>query len=246
MESFLENLQNDPTVLIIVAALAVVIALAFTLPALLKYFKSLGLPTIKAPEEKSEKTTEAKPAASNQKKPALPTFTFNLSLKSFKIKSPKALAVGIVVIIAALVVGYFAYDFFFRPVRVVSAWQLRLEQGAKIKELQEGGLAVWPTAKIYLLDVRSRDDYAKEHLRGSGSLPANRAEDEFYPIEDVVVVVYSGQHGYDLAKGAADDIWQNGQSGRVNYKNQGKIYVVKDGFEGLKNSGLTTEEGEWD
>ena len=141
-------------------------------------------------------------------------------------------------------VGYVAYDFYFRPVRVVSAWQFNLERGGVIKKLQNEGLAAWPKAKIYLLDLRSREFYAEDHLVGSESLPADRAVTEFYPIENVTMIIYSSN--FNETREVVEGIVKKGQSGKINYENPGQIIIIKDGFEGLKGAGLKTESGEWD
>ena len=145
-----------------------------------------------------------------------------------------------------LALAYLSYDFFFRPVREVSAWQIKLEQEGKIKRLQKGGLGAWQEAKTYLLDVRNRAIFEKEHLVGSQSLPADRAITETYPIQDVPIIVYSDKSSFDEAKKVAEAIVKNGASSKGAAKNPGRIYVVKDGFEGLKNAGLVTESGVWD
>ncbi len=258
VEDLLNNLQNEPVVLVLVAVLAVAIAFLFMIPVFINYLKSFGLTKIKAddevkeveePEGEAEKPEkprkEEKVEASEVKKPSkkLPKFSFNLNLKK---KSPKTIVLTIIALVIVVGVGYFAYDFFFRPVRIVNAWQIRLERASGINQLQEKGGSAWTSAKVHLLDIRSGESYAEEHIIGSSSLPANRAKTEIYPIDGVALVIYSSEFSFDSAKEVAEAILKNGDSGRISYKNQGKIYIIKDGFEGLKKSGLKTEEGAYD
>ena len=149
------------------------------------------------------------------------------------------------VVIGLILVGtaIFAFDFFLRPVRMMDSWQLKLEKGGQLAKLQAGGLSSWPEAKIYLLDVRSSDSYDKGHLRGAQNLPSYKAA-EFYPIENVPVVIYSSEFSLEEARKVADVINENGRSGRITYENPGKIFVVKDGFEGLRKAGFRIESTE--
>lgn len=168
-----------------------------------------------------------------------------LSFKlGFKNKSPKTIVLAVITLLIVVGVVYVAYDFYFRPVRVVSAWQFRLERSGAIKKLQDEGLVAWPKAKIYLLDLRSRESYAKNHLVGSESLPADRAVTEFYPIENVTMIIYSSN--FNEARKVAEGIVKNGQSGKISYEKPGQVIIIKDGFDGLKGAGLKTESGIWD
>jgi rhodanese-related sulfurtransferase len=241
VENLFDTLQNEPVVLVIIAVLAVGVAFLFTLPVFLKYTKSFDLPVIKASEVKPKK--KEKVAAPKQKEAPKPRPSLGLT---FNIRSVKILAPLVIVIVILLGGGYLAYDFFVRPVRIVAAGQFKLEKRGALSKLQERGLSAWPEAKLYLLDVRSRSSYAQDHVVGSESLPANRAKLEFYPIEGVPVAVYSSELNLDVAREVAEAISKNGESGRITYENPGKVYVIKDGFEGLKASGLKTEAGEWD
>lgn len=253
MEDILSKLQNEPIALVIIAVLVVAIAFLFLIPVLRNYLKSFGLPTIKAgdedkeadePEEGEEEFKKVEKSVTSEVKKAskkFPKLNFKLD---FKKKSPKTIVLIVIVLLVVFGVGYVAYDFYSRPVRVVSAWQFKLERGGAIKKLQNEGLVAWPKAKIYLLDLRSRESYAKDHLVGSESLPADRAVTEFYPIENVTMIIYSSN--FNEARKVAEGIVKNGQSGKINYENPGQVIIIKDGFEGLKGAGLKTESGEWD
>ena len=197
-------------------------------------------PEVEAPQEQ-EVPKEIKTAHSVASKIKAPAPGFQkLNLKfGFKFAPLKYI---FLVVIGLILVGtaIFAFDFLLRPVRMMDSWQLKLEKGGQLSKLQAGGLSSWPEAKIYLLDVRSRDSYKKGHLRGAENLPSYKAA-EFYPIENIPVIVYSSEFSLSEARKVADAITENGKSGRITYENPGKIFVVKDGFEGLKKAGFKIE-----
>ena len=228
MDEVLVYLQNGPVILGLFAAVVVTVASFFLLSV---FFRPIQVITPKERQEGKPKKGEI-----NSK------YKFGLT-KRATVQVSLAILIGLAMVGAS----YLAYDFFVQPVRIVGAAQFKLEKGENIHQLQTKGASSWQQAKIYLLDVRSRTEYAKDHLVGSESLPAERAINEAYPIEGVAVAVYSNKSGLDEARKVADAIIKNGESGKVKYKEEiGKIFVIKDGFEGLKNSGLKTEVGEWD
>ena len=271
MEELLNKLQNDPIALLVIAALAVVIAFLFLIPAFINYIRSFQIPILKSKDEKSQKSEEPtkveeketeretkevqaseeqqetdkiKTVHSSISKIHISTPTFQkLNFKiGFRFKPSKYLIL-IVIAIIFLVIDIFAFEYFLRPVRMMDAWQLKLEKGGQLSKLQTGGLGSWPEAKIYMIDVRSNESYEKGHLRGAENLPSYRAA-EFYPIEGIPVVVYSSEFSLGDARAVADAIEENGKSGRIKYDKPGKIFVIKDGYEGLKKSGFKIEKGE--
>jgi rhodanese-related sulfurtransferase len=230
VDELIAYLQNKPIVLVLLAAVAVTIASFVVLPALFRPIQA-----IRPKEEKDQGKKGAKDKKGSEHKGFLNKKTI--------IKFLLSGLLGLVVLGA----GYLAYDFFLQPVRIVGAAQFKLEKGKNISQLQKGGLSAWERVEVYLLDVRSREKYSTEHLVGSESLPAERAISEAYPIEGVAIAVYSDEAAFDEARKVADAIIRNGESGKVKYdKKIGNIYVIKDGYEGLKKAGLSTESGGWD
>lgn len=271
MEDILNKLQNEPIALVFIAIVAVVIAFLFMIPVFLNYIKSFNLPVIKSEDEETESSTEVVEEETEEAKETeeeteeikapeveeAPKETKTVSSVASKIITPAPgfqklnlkfgfkfapLKYIFLVVIGLILVGtaIFAFDFLLRPVRMMDSWQLKLEKGGQLSKLQAGGLSSWPEAKIYLLDVRSRDSYKKGHLRGAENLPSYKAA-EFYPIENIPVVVYSSEFSLGDARAVADAIDENGKSGRITYENPGKIFIVKDGFEGLKKAGFKIE-----
>jgi rhodanese-related sulfurtransferase len=230
VNDLLSYLQNELIILLLLAAAAVTIASFIVLTALFR-----PIQVIKSKEEKDLGGKHAKDKKSSEYRPFLNKKTI--------IKVLLSGLIGLVVLGA----GYLAYDFFLQPVRIMGAAQFKLEKEKNISQLQKGGLSAWQQAEVYLLDVRSREKYSVEHLVGSESLPAERAVSEAYPIEGVAIAVYSDEAAFDEARKVADAIIKNGESGKVEYDERiGKVFVIKDGFEGLKKAGLSTESGVWD
>jgi len=171
---------------------------------------------------------------------ALPYF-----FKKVRKNTPLSLFLASVVIIS--VTGIYYIYTSRQQVRILSAAQFKEQHSEAIKLIQEKGLGASSEAKLYLLDIRSRDDYAKDHLVGSASEPAQKAISTVYPIEKIDLVIYSKDSEFSQARQIADSVKRNGELAKDDYKDKmGKIYVVKDGFEGLKNAGLATETGGWD
>ncbi len=158
--------------------------------------------------------------------------------------------VALAFLIPLLLVGsYFLYQVYQegRLVKILSAAEFKEKKFESIQLIQREGLSGSERAKLYLLDIRSREDYAREHLVGSASLPADRATKEMYPIEETDLAIYSVNSEFGKARRVADAIKENGDSIKYKYQEKiGKIYVISDGFEGLKNAGLATESGVWD
>jgi len=231
MSSLFNFLQYEPIILVVFSAVVVTLALFLIRRVIFRPAQSI---------ESEEKEVGEGQQPSQEKAGSRNKLFMNAK------KAVNMILISLVFLVV-LGVGYLAYDFFLQPVRIVGAAQFKSEKGKNISQLQKGGLSAWRQAKVYLLDVRSRKKHSKEHLVGSESLPAERAVTEAYPIEGVVIAVYSDEAAFDEARKVADAIIRNGESGKVKYDERiGKIFVIKDGYEGLKKAGLSTESGGWD
>lgn len=233
LNSFTQFLK-EPIVLVLLAAIAATAALLFLVPGLLGYIGSMKLPKLGSPSEEKPKVKPAK-----EKKPT-PAVNLQINLKS------KKAAAALLLALAIFGAGFVAYDFFLRPVRILSSSQLKLEKGRVIEKLQQGSLGDFTKVGIAILDVRSRGEYAQDHLVNSASLPAGRAVN-MVPLDGVVLVIYSSSSQFAQARLVADSMRKNVRFAKGEYKKgQGRIFVVKDGFEGLKEAGFVTTPGIWD
>lgn len=152
---------------------------------------------------------------------------------------------AVLVVLLILIFGSYVYYYFNQPVRIVTAAQLKLEKGRVVNKLQDKGLSSWVENRIYFLDIRSPEEYAAGHLKGSSSLPAERVAQEMYPMGKIDLVIYSTSSRFDEVRKAADSIEKKAKLSQYKGKS-GKIYLIKDGFEGLEKAGLLTEFGIWD
>jgi len=153
------------------------------------------------------------------------------------------------IILSLLLVTMVAFAYYYyltsQSLIVTSAVNFSREKATNLKILESKGLAGFEEAGIYLLDVRSREDYAKGHIRGSESKPADRALKEVGLGNKVDLVVYSSAENFVQAKGVAQAVERQRESTEEQYE-PGKVYLIRDGYEGLKKAGLLVEVGEWD
>lgn len=228
MNDLLNYLQNELIVLVLLAAAAVTIASFIVLPALFR-------PTQAIKPKKEGQGKGPKKEGVNSKYDFLPT-------KRATIQVSLAILIGLAMVGAS----YLAYDFFFQPVRIVRAAQFKFEKGKDIKELQQRKLGSTQKSEVALVDIRSRSEYAIEHLKGSASLPAELVVKRNLKV-NLDIAVYSSADEFEEARRVAEAIRKNAESTQNKYKEKiGKIYVISDGYEGLKNAGLITESGAWD
>lgn len=202
-------------------------SLGLTLPALITFIVAIGLTVLAL-----TKAIRGKESTEKQ---------------GFVKKYPMRFPIFALGVLVAIFIGYLFY-YFDQPVRIVTATQFKLEKSQTIKRLQQRGLAAWPDTGLYLLDVRSRDEYAKGHLKASESLPLERAIKEAYPpIKGLDIVVFSANARPEEAQIVVNAIKKRGEKmENIDKEKFGTIYIISDGFEGLENAGLVTEKGVWD
>lgn len=107
--------------------------------------------------------------------------------------------------------------------------QIRFIGMAHLKRMMEGG------ERYQLLDVRSSEDYAKEHIKGARSLPLDRLESAkqlFKPSE--AIIVYCDSYVCSASTSAAKMLSRMGFTNVLDYKG---------GLREWKTSGLPTERG---
>jgi rhodanese-related sulfurtransferase len=93
--------------------------------------------------------------------------------------------------------------------------------------------AIEKQEQVVILDIRDKEEYAKEHLPGAISLPRGRIEvdiDEVVPDQDTKIVTYCG--GKTRGTLSANTLKIMG------YEN---VTVLSGGFRGWKAAGLPTE-----
>ena len=162
-------------------------------------------------------------------------FRVSASISFKKIKqNPVTSAVTLFLVVVIFGGGYFFY-LQGRP-QIVSAEDLSSNESESLDYIQgeEFDYYIVKNSDMYILDVRSEEEYAKEHIKGSFSVPIEEVRQGFSLPTDRKITVYSSEDKLDEAREAAN-IFQ----GQIEVK----IYVVKGGFESLKNGGLETDVG---
>ena len=128
----------------------------------------------------------------------------------------------------------------------MTASELKNQYSQELSLLQNKGLGYSDKAGIYLLDIRSRDDYNLEHFKGSSSTPAERAIKNVYPQLNQIIIVAKASEINKAREVASAIKAKEGDRVVSGSESFGKIYIITDGYEGLKKAGLETEVGIWD
>lgn len=122
----------------------------------------------------------------------------------------------------------------------VTASQLQSEKAVGLAAIQSKGIMSYRQAGLYLLDLRNFNDFTTDNINGSSNKPVEKAKQEQSLFDGVDLVIYSYANDLTGAQEAAAAITKNSQQNLELYKNPGKVIIVKDGYEGLKNLGLLT------
>jgi rhodanese-related sulfurtransferase len=170
-------------------------------------------------------------------------FYLNLGEISNSYKKLLIILLGVFIIILLFVFGFFYY-LKTQSVQTVTAQKLKNSEITNIQILQGKDPLWYENSALLLLDIRSREDYAKGHLKNSRNLPAEEIK-RFIQPEREAVAIYSSKDNFSEVEKAADYISKKNKD--LNQENKvGKIYIIEDGFEGLKDAGLIVEEGFYD
>lgn len=163
----------------------------------------------------------------------------SLTGQSRKILShPTRLAIVIFVIVLLLTAGYLFY-LQGRP-QIITAERFNKREAASVGIIQNNqDYFIIKNSDMYIVDIRSEEEYTKEHIKGSFSVPFEEFEkwsklQKGSKIKGKKLAIYSSRDELGQAREAADII-----KGEV----EDKVYVVKEGFEGLKSAGLATAQG---
>jgi hypothetical protein len=113
----------------------------------------------------------------------------------------------------------------------------------KLETIQERGYQDWYETKLYVVDARDSQKYEQEHIKGSGKTTAKRLTTLLLPSDTTFVLISDSQDLVGLRK-TLEEVERNSLKNGLDRK--AKIYLLKDGYEGLKRVGLKTEAGGYD
>lgn len=180
---------------------------------------------------------------------ALPSIFFNFKgiftkFKEVKYirKHPSRTILFMAAFTTALSGIFLGYYIFFQPVRLVSAVELVKREKENIETLQAQKstrdlLIVSEKQSFIMYDLRNKDDYSKSRLKGTGNLPSENIDENLLKINKDKVVVFSSKENLREAKNVASLL------ARQKIK---RVYVVKDGYEGLVEAGLEVAENRYE
>ena len=157
-----------------------------------------------------------------------------LDIRARKILSHKVQVIaGMFIIVLLIGAGYWFY-LQGKP-QMVTAGQLNNKEEVSLSYIQNNiDHQIIENSDMYVLDVRTEDEYVKEHIKGSFSVPIEKVKEGFSLPKDKKIVVYSSKDNFKEAREAAE-IFKKQVKARV--------YVVKGGFESLKEAGVETQAG---
>lgn len=146
-------------------------------------------------------------------------------------KHPIQLLVAVAIVVGMLALGYYLYSKDL-PVQIAASSFVRQERAEldKIQNEPTPAAAIEATDQLVLIDIRGAGFY-REHIQGAYAIPLEIFRLEEQPISHKRVAVYS------------DNLKDSQEAANYLKKQRNlKIYIIKDGYEGLKAAGLKIQE----
>lgn len=162
-------------------------------------------------------------------------FRVSISISLKKVKQNPVISAVVVFLVVVIFGGGYLFYLQGRP-QIVSAGQLNSAESENLDYIQGGNIDydIIKNSDMFVLDVRTEEEYTKEHIKGSFSAPLEKVRNGFTVPNDRKIAVYSSQESFDEARAAADIL-----KAQVDVK----VYVIEGGYEGLKEQGLETVKG---
>ena len=164
------------------------------------------------------------------------SFTISYSFK--KIRKNLVWSVTVAVVVGVLLGGSIFYYFASLPT-VITAAEFKNAESEALKQLESiRTLEVQEKGSIYLMDTRSHLDYFNSHVGGSfNASPKKFDPSKFEP--DNSVAFYSSKDEFDEAYRMARSLKLEKPKNLFL-----KVYVIKNGFEGLREAGIEIRSGD--
>lgn len=218
VEYLLSNLQNESSVLVLIAILVVIIAFLFLFPKFTSDARSFTLASLMSSE--SGKLT-------------LP------NIKAFAEKIRKNW-IAVVAVVIALGVAAGAGLFLYiqnTPVLILSARHFLILERNQVELLKTAGsyAEIYDKGDLLFFDTRDEGSYFIAHAKGAANTNLSeiiKAKTLVYP-KDKRIVLYGSERQFDQLRVVAEKIRQAGAE---------KVYIIKDGIDGFKGAGYPLEE----
>ena len=163
---------------------------------------------------------------------------FNTSYLFKKIKENKAVALVVLGVIVAIFVGAFYWYLTTRPI-VISAENFNRREAKSLEYIDSNIIYdIVTEGDLMLIDARSEKVFFKSHVTKSFNVPPDGLEQNrvLLQVKGKKAAVFAGESEFKRAMQVAVYI-----KGNVTDK---KVYVIKDGYEGMKEVGFTLEKGD--
>ncbi len=161
---------------------------------------------------------------------------FNVVYVSKKVRNHLTLVIALVSILVIVVAGGYYFYTTTRPT-VVSAEKFKEVEEASLNDLKSTtSFEAFEKSELLLIDVRESSEFYKGHIAKSFNLPASDAGSKnLKALEGRRAAVFSWRDKYDEAYSVAKTIKDRDVAE--------KVYVVREGFEGLKEAGFEVKVG---
>lgn len=218
VEDLLSNLQNEPSMLVLIAFLVVVVAFLFLFPKFTNDTYSFNLASLRDSESG---------------KLILP------NIKSSAEKIRKNWVAVVAVVIALSVAGGAALFLYIQntPVLILSARHFLILERSQVELLKTAGsyAEIYDKGDLLFFDTRDASSYFIAHAQGAENVKPSQfieVKDLSYP-KDKRVVLYGSKSQFDQLRVVAEKIRQAGAE---------KVYIIKDGIDGFKGAGYPLGE----
>ncbi len=161
---------------------------------------------------------------------------FNVFYISKKVGKHLTLVIALVSILVIVVAGGY-YLYVINQPTVVSAEKFKEVEGTSLEGLKATtSFEAYQNSDLLLIDVRDSAEFYNGHISKSFSLPASIAGSrDLTSLKGRRAAVFSRRDKYDEAYSVARIIKDKSEAE--------KVYVVREGFEGLKEAGFEVKVG---
>lgn len=131
-----------------------------------------------------------------------------------------------------------------QPIKVVTAKEFINIKDNSLKKLQSEGYGSWDSSGLLIVDLRDNKSFEEEHIKGSGHYDADKVLKNIGFTKGVDLVLVVNKNEVQKAKDIAEKMANIREKYKSELRVQGeKIYVISDGYEGLKATNLQMEKG---
>lgn len=139
------------------------------------------------------------------------------------------------VVIALVALGLGGWFYFQSKPETISARNFVKREARNIDYIeQHDTYTVYLNSDLYLIDLRTKEHFKDRHISGSFNVQLQRIRQVPNLMDDRKIALYSSLGDIETTKEAANIIKRGTGT---------KIYIIEDGYEGLKNQGLETRTG---